>query len=124
VFRVRRVPAWRSATDPVAGPTSYSAFGYANVLRHVLGNVLGTRRESVTLPAGPSPGVPGPAGPRLAVRTTVVEPVVAYLYRPARAGFLRLVAVVRALQSGRLDAYVGYMLVALIVLLAVVAALG
>lgn len=141
VFRVRRVPAWRSATDPVAGPTSYSAFGYANVLRHVLGNVLGTRRESVTLPAAPSPGVPevggkagpggpapaapvAPAGPRLAVRTTVVEPVVAYLYRPARAGFLRLVAVVRALQSGRLDAYVGYMLVALIVLLAVVAALG
>ncbi len=41
VFRLRRVPAWRSATAGVAGADSYTSFGYANVLRHVLGNVLG-----------------------------------------------------------------------------------
>lgn len=182
LLRVRRVPAWRSASDAVDGPTSYSAFGYANVLRHVLGNVLGTRRQTATVEAdtwdiaGPpsggdqvwehdvgddgsrsSPGRAGsgaggagfegsgvarpdvagsgvtggpplPAGtprpaPRLAVRTTVVEPVVAYGYRPARAALLAVVAQVRKLQSGRLDAYVGYMLVALVIVLAIVAAM-
>ena len=41
LVRVRRVPAWRSATAGVAGPDSYTPFGYANGLRHVLANVLG-----------------------------------------------------------------------------------
>ncbi len=141
LLRVRRVPAWRSAADPVAGAASYSPFGYANAMRHVLGNVLGTRREHAPLaptPVGarsaPGPGdagsAPGPGGAgtrptsaRLAARTTVVEPVTTYLYRPLRRATLRLVALVRRLQSGRLDAYIGYMLVALVVVLAIVAGL-
>ncbi|MDA8268797.1 MAG: proton-conducting transporter membrane subunit [Actinomycetota bacterium] len=163
LLRVRRVPAWRSATDAVSGPSSYSPFGYANVLRHVLGNVLGTRRQATGGADGqsaegiPADGAPaggdanraagarsagtsghagddaaaeGPGGRapvpvrRLAVSTTVVEPVVTYLYRPARAATLWVVMHIRRVQSGRLDAYVGYMLVALVVLLAIVAALG
>ena len=52
---------------------------------------------------------------------SVVEPVETYLYRPARAGWLWLAGGAKRLQSGRLDAYVGYMLVALLILLAVVA---
>ncbi|MHB1486908.1 MAG: proton-conducting transporter transmembrane domain-containing protein, partial [Acidimicrobiales bacterium] len=49
ILRVRRVPAWRSATAGVAGPARYSSFGYANVLRHVLGNLLGSRRSTVVV---------------------------------------------------------------------------
>lgn len=132
LLRIRRVPAWRSASSAVAGPSSYGPFGYANVLRHVLGNVLGTQRTAAPAgaaePAAAASGAAGPPDgdrrPRLAVGTTVTEPVVAYLYRPARALTLKAVAAVRSLQSGRLDAYVGYMLVALVVVLAVVAALG
>ena len=55
------------------------------------------------------------------VRTTVIEPVETYLYRPARATWLWLAAGAKRLQSGRLEAYVGYMLVTLLVLLAIVA---
>jgi hydrogenase-4 component B len=135
LLRVRRVPAWRSASTAVAGPSSYGPFGYANVLRHVLGNVLGTRRTATGAAEGSrQPGAeaaggasraePSARAPRLVVRTAVTEPVVAYLYRPARAVVLRVAAAVRSLQSGRLDAYVGYMLVALVIVLAVVAALG
>jgi hydrogenase-4 component B len=40
LLRVRRVPAWRSATMGVAGADSYTAFGYANPTRHVLASVL------------------------------------------------------------------------------------
>ena len=40
MLRVRRVPAWRSATIGVEGADSYTAFGYANPARRVLAGVL------------------------------------------------------------------------------------
>jgi hypothetical protein len=45
LLRVRRVPAWRSATVGVEGPDSYTAFGYANPTRRVLAGVLHTQAE-------------------------------------------------------------------------------
>ena len=45
LLRVRRVPAWRSATIGVEGADSYTAFGYANPTRRVLASVLHTRAE-------------------------------------------------------------------------------
>lgn len=119
LLRVRRVPAWRSASPGVAGPDSYTPFGYANVLRHILANVLGSRRSAV-VSVGPDADA-GRAEAHAEVRSSVVEPVESYLYRPARAAWLWLASGARRLQSGRLDAYVAYMLAALLVLLAVVA---
>lgn len=119
--KVRRVPAWHSATTGVGGPASYTAFGFANPLRHVLSNVLGTRRavELVqSLPEGSSPG-----SPHIEIRTDIVEPVEAYLYRPIRSVFLVLARMAKRLQSGRLNGYVAYMLLALLAALAVTAAL-
>ena len=49
---VRRVPAWHSATPGVRGPDSYNAFAYANPIRHVLANILGTQKELASVPAG------------------------------------------------------------------------
>ena len=51
MLRVRRVPAWRSATIGVEGADSYTAFGYANPTRRVLANVLHTRAEVRVLTA-------------------------------------------------------------------------
>jgi formate hydrogenlyase subunit 3/multisubunit Na+/H+ antiporter MnhD subunit len=121
LLRVRRVPAWRSATAGVSGPDSYTPFGYANVLRHILANVLGSRRSAVV--TGHAEPDFSRAGSHVEVKTSVVEPVETYLYRPARAVWLWLAANAKRLQSGRLDAYVGYMLVALLVLLGIVAAM-
>ncbi len=45
MLRVRRVPAWRSATIGVEGAGSCTAFGYANPTRRVLAGVLHTRTE-------------------------------------------------------------------------------
>ncbi len=124
LWRIRRVPAWRSASPAVSPPDSYSPFGFANALRHVLANVLGSKRSLVRTPAaGEHEGAEGDRG-HVEVRTDVVEPVEAYLYRPARAAWLRLARIATRLQSGRLDAYVGYMLVALLVLLAIVAGMS
>lgn len=149
LLRVRRVPAWRSATIGVQGPDSYTDFAYANPTRRVLANVLHTRSEVRVLagdgggqiddaggapeaPGGPDdepalgheprPAVPGP--PHLGYRSDVVEVFETYGYRPAVRLVMAVVAVAKRLQSGRLDAYMLYMLIALIAVIAVVTAMA
>ncbi len=121
-LRVRRVPAWHSATSGVAGPESYTAFGFANPLRHVLGNVLGTSRSTTLVVAESAGPDPHPVG-HVETRTRVIEPVETYLYRPLRRATLAVARVAKKLQSGRLNAYVAYMLFALLIALALTAAL-
>lgn len=126
MFRVRRVPAWRSATAGVEGADQYTAFGYANPTRRVLAGVLLTRAElhRIEEPAdtGGEPGAPRP--PHLGYTSDVVELVEEYLYRPLARPMMALVRTAKRLQSGRLDAYLAYMLIALIAILAVVTAWG
>jgi hypothetical protein len=70
-------------------------------------------------------GEPGaPAVPHLGYVSDVVELVEDYLYRPLARPVLSLVREAKRLQSGRLDAYLGYMLIALVAVIAVVAALS
>jgi hydrogenase-4 component B len=54
-WRVRRVPAWRSATAGVEGPDSYTAFGFANPARRVLAGVLHTRAQTRRVPPAAMP---------------------------------------------------------------------
>jgi hydrogenase-4 component B len=122
VFRFRRVPAWRSATSGVAGPDRYSAFGYVNAMRHVLANVLGTSRSAEVVEAAGAGSEEPVDHTHVEVSTSLIEPVETYLYRPARALWLFLAEGAKRLQSGRLDAYIAYMLVALLAVLFVVAA--
>jgi formate hydrogenlyase subunit 3/multisubunit Na+/H+ antiporter MnhD subunit len=121
-LRVRRVPAWHSATSGVVGPSSYSAFGFANPLRHVLGNILGTRREVEADTSGGSATTPG-QNSHVETRSWVVEPIETYLYRPLRSLALGVARIAKRMQSGRLNAYVAYMLIALLAALAITAAL-
>ena len=136
LLRVRRVPAWRSATIGVEGADSYTAFGYANPTRRVLAGVLHSRSElrEVMMDEDVSDdgsGAPDRADPRggeedahLRYASDVVEVVETYLYRPALGFFMVIVTVAKRLQSGRLDAYLLYMLIALIAIIAVVTALA
>ena len=136
LLRVRRVPAWRSATIGVQGPDSYTAFGYANPTRRVLAGVLHTRAEvreimmedhagdeGAGAPDPPDPDSPD-AGAHLRYASDVIEVVETYLYRPALGFFTAIVTAAKRLQSGRLDAYLLYMLIALIAVIAVVTALA
>ncbi len=122
LLKVRRVPAWHSATSGIQGPSSYSSFGFANPLRHVLGNVLGTRRV-VELVEPLDEGDPNGNLTHLETHTRIIEPVETYLYRPVRTAAVRVALVAKKMQSGRLNAYVAYMLVALLAALAITAAL-
>jgi len=126
VLRVRRVPAWRSATAGVEGTDQYTAFGYTNPTRRILAGVLLTRTElhSIEEPADTG-GEPGAAPvPHLGYTSDVLELVEEFGYRPLARSMMALVRTVKRLQSGRLDAYLAYMLIALIAILAVVTALS
>ena len=122
LLRVRRVPAWRSATMGVAGADSYTAFGYANPTRRVLASVLHTQAEVVEVEARRGDG--GTQVPHLRYASDVVEVVETWLYRPVIRLFGVVVAYAKRLQSGRLDAYLLYMLIALVAVIAVVTALA
>jgi len=127
--RVRRVPAWRSATAGVEGADCYTATGFANPTRRVLATVLHTRTQLRPLPQldGTHQTASGTArrpGPRLGYTSDVIEVVEAYLYRPVLRPVMAVVRAAKRLQSGRLDAYLAYMLIALIALLALVTALA
>jgi formate hydrogenlyase subunit 3/multisubunit Na+/H+ antiporter MnhD subunit len=123
MLRVRRVPAWRSATMGVEGADSYTAFGYANPARRVLASVLHTHAE-VRPVAAEENGAEAPGQPHLEYTSDVIEVVGTFLYRPGRDAFAALVAAAKRLQSGRLDAYLLYMLIALVAIIAVVTALA
>ncbi|NES17006.1 MULTISPECIES: proton-conducting transporter membrane subunit [Micromonospora] len=124
--RVRRVPAWRSATAGVEGADQYTPFGYSHPTRKILAALLLTRNELAEVEAatGGRAGdeTRGAAGSHLGYATDIVEVVEEYLYRPLRRPTMIAVRLVKRLQSGRLDAYLAYMLIALVAVLAVVAA--
>lgn len=128
MFAVRRVPAWRSATGGVTGENQYTPFGFANPTRKVLANLLLTRSELTVLEreTGGRTGDPhrDAAGAHIGYTNDVVEVVERFLYRPLRRPLLLLVRTAKRMQNGRLDAYLGYMLIALLAVLAVVAGLA
>jgi len=122
------VPAWRSATAGVDGADEYTPFGYSHPTRKILAALLLTRNElrEVEAATGGQEGDEqrGAAGAHLGYSTDVIEVVETYLYRPLRAPTLALARAMKRLQSGRLDAYLTYMLIALIAVLAVVTAMS
>jgi hydrogenase-4 component B len=138
LLRIRRVPAWRSATIGVDGADSYTAFGYANPTRRVLAGVLHTQAEvreimleeddrddGAGVPDRPDPDSAEPDQvAHLRYASDVVEVVGTCLYRPVLRSFMTVVTVAKRLQSGRLDAYLLYMLIALVAVIAVVTALA
>jgi hydrogenase-4 component B len=121
LLQVRRVPAWRSATIGVEGPAGYTAWGYANPTRRVLAGLLHTHVEVEEVVTAE-----GDAGqvPHLRYASDVVEVVESWFYRPLARLFGGVVSAAKRLQSGRLDAYLLYMLIALVAVVATVTALA
>jgi formate hydrogenlyase subunit 3/multisubunit Na+/H+ antiporter MnhD subunit len=118
MWAVRRVQPWRSATGGVTGADEYTPFGYANPTRRVLANVLRPYSEVRELEAKEHQDTAA----HLVYRADVLEVSEHYLYRPIAAAIGKIVGVALRLQSGRLDAYLLYMLAALVAVLAVVSA--
>jgi hydrogenase-4 component B len=119
-FRARRVTPWSSASPGVDRGVGYTSFAYANPVRNVLSNVLLTRSELVEASAEPSAN--GAGSGSFTYRVDVVDLVERYFYQPLITALLVVSRIARRLQSGRLDAYMTYMLIAVLAVLAVVIA--
>ena len=128
VARYARVPAWSSATGGVDRGVGYTPFGFANPVRKVLANLLLTRSELTILERETGGRTDDPhrnaAGAHLGYTSDVVEVVERFLFRPLRGPLMLAVRTAKRMQNGRLAAYLGYMLIALIAVLAVVAGLA
>lgn len=126
-WQVRRVPAWTSGSRGVPGNKGYTSFGYANPIRKILAAFLLTRYElrRTEVESGGQVGLEdtGPRGVRLGYTVDVIDVVERYLYRPLFPAVHAVVHTARKLQSGRLDAYMTYMLIAVLAVVAVVTAL-
>jgi hydrogenase-4 component B len=111
--RTRREPVWVTGSAAPLAAVQYRPSAYSNPMRVILRGPLGYR--SRLLPAG---AAGGPA--RFTLDTRVVLAADRFVYAPAAKAALRIAAGVRFFQSGRLSAYLLYMLVALIVALSLV----
>lgn len=138
LWKVRRVPAWSSASPGVERGVGYTSFGYANPMRKVLANLLLTHHQLDTVRsaeravaeqlASSSQPVPAKKSPANGVVFTyevdVVEVVAQYLYRPLYRALQGAAKLATRLQSGRLDAYMAYMLLVLLGVIALVAGIS
>jgi hydrogenase-4 component B len=110
---VRRAPVWVTGSGAELAAVQYRPSAYSNPMRVILRGPLGYRTRLTE-----SNGRSGSS--RLTLDTSVVLAVDRFLYAPATTLALQIATRVRAFQSGRLSAYLLYMLVALIVALALV----
>ena len=107
---VRRAPVWVTGSGADLAAVQYRPSAYSNPMRMILRGPLGYSSRLVAV-------VDRNAVTRYVLDTRVVLAVDRYLYRPAEMLALRIAGLVRATQSGRLSAYLLYMLVALLVAL-------
>jgi hydrogenase-4 component B len=119
-FTARLVTPWSSASPGVDRGVGYTSSGYANPVRNVLATVLLTR--SALVEADDEPNDHEVAPRRYTYRIDVVDVVERYFYGPLSQGVLAAARSAKKLQSGRLDAYMAYMLIAVVGVLAVVIA--
>ncbi|HLI58965.1 MAG TPA: proton-conducting transporter membrane subunit [Solirubrobacteraceae bacterium] len=112
--RARRAPVWVTGADADPAAVQYRPSAYSNPMRVILRGPLGYRVRTIVTGAGPA------GAERLVLDTRVTLAVERFIYAPLAAGVSRLAAGARALQSGRLSAYMLYMLAALIVALSLV----
>jgi hydrogenase-4 component B len=110
---VRRAPVWVTGSGAELAAVQYRPSAYSNPIRVVLRGVLGYR--TTTRAAGDEH--PDAA---LVVETSFVLAVERFVYRPLASVALAASGRVRRFQSGRLSAYLLYMLAVLIVILALI----
>lgn len=111
---VRRSAPWVCGSAVDLARVQYTPAAYSNPIRVILRGVYGYRR--VLVPRRPA----NATEPSLVLQTQVVPMIEAHVYRPLTALALGVSQQARRLQSGRLGAYLAYLLAALIVAFALI----
>ncbi|RNI24836.1 proton-conducting transporter membrane subunit [Flexivirga caeni] len=121
LWQVRTTPVWSSGSPGVERQGGYTSFSFANPMRRVLATMLlsGDHTAPVEDPGRADSVTEGMVRP-LHRHVTVVEIVERYGYAPIWRQLIRAVHLAQRLQSGRLDAYLAYMLLTVIAAISVV----
>jgi hydrogenase-4 component B len=109
----RRAAPWVSGTAISPELVQYSPAAYSNPIRVVLRPIYGFRRRVVV---GVTPG----GEPEFELQTSMVALIEDRIYRPLTSATLAMAGFGRRLQSGRLGAYLAYLLVVLLIVLALI----
>jgi formate hydrogenlyase subunit 3/multisubunit Na+/H+ antiporter MnhD subunit len=109
----RRAAPWVCGTALAPELVQYSPAGYSNPIRVVLRSVYGFRRRVVV-------SVSADGEQTLELESSMVAPIEDRIYRPLTTATLALTAYGRRLQSGRLSAYLAYLLFVLLIVLALI----
>ncbi len=128
LIHVRFDDAWKSGSGGVVDGHGYTSYAFANPIRKVLATVLMTRHElkeeEASLDPFRSPHGARAGVARLGYTVDVIDVVEHYLFAPLHTAIQAIVRISKRLQSGRLDAYMAYMLIAVLVVITVVVALA
>ncbi len=108
---VRRVPTWTGGIVPTAA-MEYTATSYAKPLRLFFRSILRPSRE---VRIDVHPGTPFPH--TITYRSEYTRFIDRHVLGPIHTGAVRAAGLVRRLQSGSVQLYVGYVVVALVILL-------
>ncbi len=111
--RVRRAPVWVTGSGADLAAVQYRPSSYSNPMRVILRGPLGYRSQVIAPGAGDEDRKP-------VLERTVVLAIDRFIYRPLERLALSASATMQRLQSGRLSAYLLYMLIALILALALI----
>jgi hydrogenase-4 component B len=111
--RTRRAPVWVTGSGAELAAVQYRPSAYSNPMRVILRGPLGFRTQ-LTAPTSDD------GDQRPVLQRTVVNVIDRYLYQAVTGLVLAASARTRRLQSGRLSAYLLYMLIALILALALI----
>jgi hydrogenase-4 component B len=110
---VRRAPVWVTGSGAELSAVQYRPSAYSNPIRVILRGPLGYTTRLIG-------GGPRQGRARVVLETRVVFAIDRSVYRPAAALALGVAGYVRRSQSGRLSAYLLYMLIAVMVALALI----
>lgn len=110
---VREAPTWTGGSAEFEPSMQYTPTAYSVPERNLFATVYGAR--SATSWEGHDPNFPS----RVTYEWSIVPFIEAYLYQPLIRGVLRTAQRVRGLQSGSINAYVLYILIALVLVLAI-----
>jgi formate hydrogenlyase subunit 3/multisubunit Na+/H+ antiporter MnhD subunit len=111
--RVRREPVWVTGSGAPLPAVQYRPSAYSNPMRVILRGPLGYRSRLV-------PGIGATPTRHFTLDTRVVLVIDRFVYAPLARGALWIARLVSGTQSGRLSAYLLYMLLALIIALSLV----
>jgi formate hydrogenlyase subunit 3/multisubunit Na+/H+ antiporter MnhD subunit len=111
---VRRAPPWDCGFPDASPATQYTAGSFAQPIRRVFGSVVFGAHEHVTMPP---PGSTAPAR----IEKHIGDPVWETLYAPIAVGVARTADVLNRLQFLSIRRYLGFVFVALVLLLLAVA---